>query len=131
MLARFNDAIKTEKPTHTIVFGGTNDLWFGLNNELIISNIYAVCKQAIYNNVIPVVGVLTPSFNLTEINFLDENYFERLLGFRSALIDFCYQKGLQHIDFGMNMNKTHFMEDGVHPNAKGQQVITNTVKQFL
>ena len=30
MLSRFMDAHKSVKPTHTLIFGGTNDLWFGI-----------------------------------------------------------------------------------------------------
>ena len=37
MLSRFDAILDLHKPTHVIITGGTNDLWFGLKDELIIN----------------------------------------------------------------------------------------------
>lgn len=131
MLARFNEAILSHKPTHTIILGGTNDLWFGLKDEVIIANIYVMCKQAVYNNILPIVGIPTPCFNLNELNFVREDYAECIRSFRNILIDFCNYKELRYIDFGTNLESIHFMHDGVHPNSEGNQVMKENLKNYL
>ena len=41
MLARCEKLLLEHQPSHLIIFGGTNDLWFGLKDEFILSNIHA------------------------------------------------------------------------------------------
>ena len=131
MLARCERLLVSHKPTHLIILGGTNDLWFGLSNELIIANIYAMIKQAIYNNTIPIVGIPTTIVNAKERNFTKENYLERITKFQDLLSAFCLVDNQQVISFSENMTKDHFLEDGLHPNKAGQMVIKNTVLKVL
>ena len=123
MLSRFEQILLKHEPTHILITGGTNDLWFGLKDELIISNIFAMCRQAKHNKIIPIVGIITPSFSLNELNFIGEDYAECIRSFQNILIRFCDDKALDYIDFSVNMQKEHFMEDGLHPNIKGQQLM--------
>lgn len=131
MLSRFLQAHEIVKPTHTLIFGGTNDLWFGLNDAYIISNIYAMCKQAIYLKSIPVVGIPTPSYNLHELNFAGDNYSECIRRFQQILINHCLDKDLNFIDFSEVMGQDCFMEDGIHYNETGHKVMMNHVEQKL
>lgn len=128
MLSRLMNALSDVKPTHTLIFGGTNDLWFGLKSEFIISNIYAMTKQAIFAKSIPVIGVPTPSFDLAELNFVGENYSERLRGFNQTLIKHCLNKDNHYIDFTKYMTEEHFMDDGIHYNEKGHNELMNCVQ---
>ena len=127
MLSRLMSAIKELKPTHCLIFGGTNDLWFGLNDEFIISNIYALCKQAQYFNVIPLVGIPTPCYNHNELNVIGENYSERIKKFQDVLIQFCSTKEIKYIDFNEGINQEFFMDDGIHYNEKGHVFMMNLV----
>ena len=68
MLARCERLLLKHQPTHIIIFGGTNDLWFGLKDEFILSNIHAMRRQSKYHNIESIVGIPTPSVNLNELN---------------------------------------------------------------
>lgn len=127
IFSRFIPLIKDFKPTHVLIYGGTNDLWFGLKNEFIISNIYAMCKQALHYNVYPLVGIPTPCFNFEELNVIEENYQERINQFQDNLIEFCSSKDITYIDFNEGILNAYFMEDGIHYNQKGHVFIKNKV----
>lgn len=131
MLSRFNTIISEHLPTHIIIFGGTNDLWFGLKDELIVSNIFAMCRQAKHNNMVPIVGITTPCFNLNELNFVGEDYAECIRSFQNILIDFCNLKDIEYINFGFNLEAIHFMDDGLHINEKGQIVMKENAKDVF
>ncbi|WP_339916423.1 GDSL-type esterase/lipase family protein [Yeosuana marina] len=131
MLARLMNALNDFKPTHTLIFGGTNDLWFGLKDEFIVSNIYAMTKQAIYANSIPIIGIPTPSFNLNEVNFISEDYSECIRSFQQVLINHCKNKENYFIDFSKNLDKDCFMNDGIHYNDKGHYEIMKMCSHFF
>ncbi len=131
MLSRCEKLLHEHEPTHLLILGGTNDLWFGLKDELIMSNIYAMLAQARHCEILPFVGVLTPSFNLNQKNMVHENYSECIRGFRNNLIGFCVDRELSYIDFSIGMQSNHFLEDGLHPNESGQLVmLKNTTKMM-
>ncbi|GGK16845.1 arylesterase [Yeosuana aromativorans] len=131
MLSRFMNKLIEVKPTHTLIFGGTNDLWFGLKDEHIISNIYAMTKQAVYANSIPIIGIPTPSFNLNELNFVGEDYSECIRSFQQILINHCINKDTHYIHFSKSMTQDCFMDDGIHYNAHGHQVMASLVQDKL
>ncbi len=131
MLSRFSEEIKNKKPTHTLIFGGTNDLSFGLTNQFIISNIYAMCKQALYFNVLPIIVIPTPCLNLNEHNFIGENYSERILKFQEVLMQFCSGKDINYVNFCNDLDSDCFMNDGMHYNMKGHKTIANHFREKL
>ena len=131
MLARCERLLLKHQPTHMIIFGGTNDLWFGLKDEFILSNIHAMRRQSKYHNIESIVGIPTPSVNLYELNLLHENYSECIRSFRSSLISYCEDDNQSYIDFGQSMRPEHFLDDGIHPNENGQKVMVKNVKQQL
>lgn len=131
MLSRFEQILIKQNPTHVIITGGTNDLWFGLKDELIISNIHAMARLAKHNNIESIIGIPTPFFNLNELNFVQENFSECIRSFKRTLVDYCNQKEIPFIDFSVNLNQSHFMDDGLHPNTEGQKIMTENAKHVL
>jgi len=131
MLGRLMIALNEFKPTHTLIFGGTNDLWFGLKDEFIVSNLYAMCKQAKYANSIPIIGVPTPSYNINELNFAGKDYAECIRSFQTILLNHCLETNTECINFSKNMMEDCFMEDGIHYNEKGHVVMMNSVKEKM
>ncbi len=131
MLSRFEHLIETHNPTHAIITGGTNDLWFGLKDEQIISNIYAMVQLAKHKEVKSIIGIPTPFFNLNELNFVQENFSECIRSFKNTLIGFCTSEGFSYIEFSNNLFQGHFLEDGLHPNHKGHKIMFNNVKKIL
>lgn len=131
MLSRCERLLIEHKPTHIIIFGGTNDLWFGLKDEYILANIHAMSRQARYHNVISFIGIPTPSININEVNMVHENYSECIRSFKNALIAYCKNDDKAFIDFSIGIEDQHFLEDGLHPNEKGQQLMMTNVKRVL
>ena len=131
MLSRFEGELIKYNPTHVIIMGGTNDLWFGLKDELIISNIHAMARLAKHNSIEVIIGIPTPYFILNELNFVQENFSECIRSFKRTLVDYCNLKELPLIDFSTNLNQSHFMEDGLHPNIEGQKLMMKNAKLKL
>jgi len=131
MLGRCERLLIEHAPTHMIVLGGTNDLWFGLNDELIISNIHAISRQAKFHSVESIIGILPPSINLNVLNFIEENYSECIRSFQNALIDYSIEDERPYINFSLNMNTDHFLDDGVHPNQAGQIIMKDNAKRSI
>lgn len=125
MLSRFEQIIINHNPTHVIIAGGTNDLWFGLQDELIIANIHAMVRLARHNEIESIVGIPTAFFNLNELYFVQENFSECLRSFKTTLMDYCVKKEQLFIDFSLNLNIDCFLEDGLHPNDEGHKVMGN------
>ena len=131
MLARCERLLIEHRPTHLIILGGTNDLWFGLSNELLISNIHAILKQARFYNIEPVIGIPPSTLNDNEENFLNENYKQRISNFQDLLAAYCVTKEYHSIPFYINMTDDHYLDDGLHPNEKGQIIMKEQVLRIL
>lgn len=127
MLARCEKLVTKHKPSHIIILGGTNDLWYGLKDEFIISNIQAMSRHAMHYSVEVFIGLPTISYNLNELNFVQENYSECIRSFRTSLRYYCESQDKRFIDFTTNMNVEHFLDDGLHPNELGQLVIVKNI----
>lgn len=131
MLARCERLLLKHKPTDIIIFGGTNDLWFGLRDEFILSNIHAMQRQAMHYSVHSIIGIPTPSVDLNELNMVHENYSECIRSYKNNLITYCDEDYQAYVDFGQLMSLEHFFKDGIHPNKNGHKVMMNNVKQLL
>lgn len=131
MLARCERLILSEQPSHMIILGGTNDLWFGLNDELILSNIHAMSRCCKHYDIAPILGIITPSVNLNEMNLVGENYSECIRSFRNSLLRYCRDDEQTYIDFGQGLTFAHFKEDGIHPNKKGQMVMKENARTVI
>lgn len=131
MLSRFDNCLNRHTPTYVIITGGTNDLWFGLKDELIIANIFTMARQAKFQGVIPIVGVPPATINLNELNFIGEDYAECIRSFQNTLLNFCNEKEIVSIDFSKEMNASHYMDDGLHINEAGQKIMMTNAKQLF
>ena len=131
MLSRFGQVIEIYNPTQVVITGGTNDLWFGLKDEHIISNIHAMARLAKHHDIETIIGIPTPFFNLNELNFVQENYSECIRSYKRMLIDYCTEKEFTYIEFSKDLVREHFFEDGLHPNEKGQKIMMMNAKQVL
>ena len=131
MLARCERLLIEHKPSDLLILGGTNDLWFGHKDEMIMSNIHAIRRQARYHNIIPIVGIPTPSMSINDLNLVHENYSECIRSFQNALINYCNDDDQDIIDFSLKMKAEHFLDDGIHPNEEGQKIMMQNVYNHL
>ena len=60
LLGRFYHDVVRHQPDLVIILGGTNDLWWDLEINLIQANIFAMACQAQFHNITPIVGFPLP-----------------------------------------------------------------------
>jgi len=138
MLARFQMDVLSEKPTHLIIMGGTNDLSFGLSPKLILSNYHSMLRQARRAGIQTIIGLPTVVFY---DGFIDEEnpllftplkeLSEQIDAFRKQLILYAKDQDLPIIDFSKNMTPKQFLADGVHPNEAGNLTMMKNAKTVL
>ena len=136
MLARFHPMVIAHNPTHVIIMGGTNDLASNLSQELILSNIITMARQARHFGIIPIIGIPTPIilnnvYIPSEIFLPAQDMHRELIKLRANLMLLAEEKGIPIIDFTHKMHVGLFLEDGVHPNELGQRLMKEYAKKVL
>ncbi|MCP4221582.1 MAG: hypothetical protein GY765_43560 [bacterium] len=135
MLARFHHMALAHQPTHIIITGGTNDLWFTLSNQQIISNILAMTRHARHNNIESIIGIPTPFYCRdtpgTAAYAENKDFEKRLRLFSEALTAFAESDERKYIDFSRNMTPDLFLEDGLHPDENGHIVMKENAEIVL
>jgi len=136
MLSRFYRDVVEHAPSHLLFMGGTNDLYHGLTDQQIFSNIHAISRQAKFYDIKIIIGMPTPVIfqNIEYPNslFLNEVQLkDRVDSYRTLLKRYAIADSKPYLDFGANMQGSHFLEDGVHPNEAGQVIMAQTVTEKL
>lgn len=131
MLGRCESLLKEHQPSNLLVMGGTNDVLFGLKDELIISNLHAMSRYARYYQAECIIGIPTPILDEKNLNFLGENVQKRMENYQEALRNYCDEDGKNVIDFSVNMTAKHYLDDGVHLNEIGHRQMKNMARAFF
>ena len=136
MLSRFHPMVINENPSHVIIMGGTNDCSFNLPVDTIISNIMAMTKMARHHGIVSIIGLPTKCFVDMDVDFNDlfisyQAFAERLESYRMKLKKMSELKDLMVIDFSYGLTKAHYLDDGVHPNEAGHQLMYKNVVNNL
>jgi len=135
MMARMQRILIEEKPDVIIILGGTNDLFFGLDEKFIISNIMAMSRHAKHSEVKTIIGIPPPYYPPLESEkfpFLTpEEYAQKIEKFQRELKAFSSMDDQMIIDFSCNMIKDLFLDDGLHPNSKGHAAMKENAVQVL
>ncbi|MBU1011487.1 MAG: arylesterase [Bacteroidetes bacterium] len=136
MLARFHEMVIVHKPNYVIILGGTNDIWFNIHDHQIISNILAMTRLARHYKIQSIIGIPTP-FYLPQADegshfFMDlKGMYLRLREYIQTLKRFALDDNQPIIDFSLNMHAGLFLEDGLHPNKEGHQIMAINAKESL
>ena len=145
LLARFYPDVVRHKPDMVLIMGGTNDLWWDLDVNLIQANIFAMTCQAEYHNIVPVVGLPLPLCieNARQQNMMApiggwENCVQKLDRLVGALASSAAESDIASLDFyhlfldakGSVQGK-YFLEDGLHPNKDGHLLMASRAAELL
>lgn len=145
MLSRLSCEVIPQQPAIVILMGGTNDLWWNLELNLIQSNLRAMVSQVRYHGITPVLGLPLP---IWIEKAKAQEWGAPLKGYvhLSAQIDKLAQSLKSHADqwevpvldfhnMFLNdegiVNKSLFLEDGVHPSQVGHRVMGIYAAKFL
>ncbi len=134
MVGRFYQDVIGYQPTHVVIMGGYNDLWWGMPVNAILANIYSMAKQALHHRITPVIGIPIPIY----MKGLDHDIiWEPIAGYPvlqskfsqlvNELKNMAEKNRWHYFDFYslyMNENKVinqqYFLDtDGLHPNEEG------------
>ncbi|MCK8060256.1 MULTISPECIES: GDSL-type esterase/lipase family protein [unclassified Fusibacter] len=136
MLARFYHDVVSEKPSHVLIMGGTNDLFFDISFRQIIYNIFAMTRQAKFNGIEVIIGI--PPMSYADLDSSDESiiasdrkHSKRVEDYRRLLMEYCTQDERSFIDFNEFLTPDDFIADKLHPNEAGQLLMRDSVIKGL
>ena len=145
LLGRFYPDVVRYQPEMVVILRGTNDLWWDLDINLILANIFAMTSQAQYRNIVPVVGLPLP-LHLESIRH--QNMMAPIAGWDkcihklSELVDAlalaakgsdiaCLDFYHPFLDKNENVQGKFFLEDGLHPNNQGHRLMAEKLVELL
>ena len=145
LLSRFYQDVVRYQPEMVVILGGTNDLWWDLDINLILANIFAMACQARYRNVVPIVGLPMP---LCMENVRHQNMMAPIAGWDkclnklSELVDAlalaakesdiaCLDLYHPFLDVNGIAQQKYFLEDGLHPNKRGHLLMAEKMVDLL
>lgn len=145
LLGRFYPDVVQHKPEMALIMGGTNDLWWDLDINLIQANIFAMTCQAEFHNIVPVVGLPLPLYmeNILQQKMMApvggwENCVRKLDQLVEALATSAGESDIACLDFYHlflddkgDVQEKYFLEDGLHPNKDGHRIMAARAVELL
>ena len=120
MLGRFTSEVVAEKPTHTIIMGGSNDAFMSASYETVQDNVWRMVLQAREKAIKPILGLPPLCLHSREEALLTE--------YRREMQKIAEEERLPVIDFytafrekGSDARK--YLPDGVHPSLEGYRLM--------
>ena len=136
MLARLKTMAIDYKPSHIMITGGTNDLWLGVAMANILANILAMKRLNLYHKIETIIGLPTPFYppddDYANPVFTDNNTLaQQIQIYRHSLRNFCAKAPTPFIDFASGFSQELMLADGLHPNAKGHELMKDNALTLL
>ncbi|KLU65480.1 esterase TesA precursor [Desulfosporosinus acididurans] len=129
MLERFERDVLTYMPTHVIVLGGANDAYEEISLKQVSENFRRMIELSKKKNIIPILGLPTPSLLPEEERFLED--------YRKWLIEYAAKESILMIDFyspfRLRINAGQAAElfvDEVHPSKMGYAFMGEIASQI-
>ncbi|HKY63024.1 MAG TPA: GDSL-type esterase/lipase family protein [bacterium] len=130
MLRRVTIDVLDLKPEFCIVFGGANDVYQGVDLELMQSNLLKLLELLDEHEIRPILALPPP---------LEDEVYEKILGkFRRWLKARAKEQKIPVIDFHAafidpkkKKPTAAFYEDGIHPSSKGYQAMAKAAVKVL
>ena len=145
LLGRFYHDVVRHQPDLVIILGGTNDLWWDLEVNLIQANIFAMACQAQFHNITPIVGLPLPLLveNIQHQEMMApiagwQKCVHKLSALAAALTASARESDIACLDFyhaflgknGEALGK-YYLEDGLHPNKQGHLLMAEKAGELL
>ena len=150
MLARFHSEVVVRQPAFAFIMGGTNDLWWGLDINAILANLFSMVVQARHCKIAPVMALPLPVHaGLASQNDFSppwdgyDRFTRQLERLTEKITRYAHESEVVLVDlyrpFFSDEGGVHgelFLADGLHPNGKGHQTVATTIgrtfsQQFL
>ena len=145
LLGRFYHDVVQHQPDLVVILGGTNDLWWDLEINLIQANIFAMACQAQFHKITPIVGLPLPLLleNIRHQEMMApiagwQQCVRKLFDLVAALTASARQSDIACLDFyhpflGKNGETVakYYLEDGLHPNKLGHRLMAEVAGDLL
>jgi lysophospholipase L1-like esterase len=145
LLSRFYQDVVQHQPELVLILGGTNDLWWDLDINLILANVFAMACQAQYRNIVPIVGLPLPLYmdNIRQQTMMApiagwDKCLNKLSELVNALSVAAEESDIVCLDFyhpfigtNGNIQGKYFLEDGLHPNKQGHLLMAEKMVELL
>ena len=145
LLGRFYEDVVRHRPDVVLILGGTNDLWWDLDINLIQANIFTMACQAQYHNIAPIVGLPLPLCmdNIQHQEMMApiagwEKSVHKLAELTKALAISAKESDIVCLDFYHpffdaqgRVRANCFLEDGLHPNKEGHRLMAEKMVELL
>lgn len=130
MLRRVTVDVLDLKPEYCILFGGANDVYQGVDVDLMQSNLLKLLELLEEHEIQPILALPPP---------LEDEVYEKILGkFRRWIKARAKERKIPVIDFfaafidpKKKKPTPAFYEDGVHPSSKGYQAMAKAAVKIL
>lgn len=141
MLSRFYPEVAAKKPAFAFIMGGTNDLWWGVEVNIILANIFSIVVQARHHGIAPVIGLplpvdadaarrndFSPPWEGYEklVEKMDELVEKLILHAKDSEVAVIDLHGPFLIDRRV-ARQDLFLPDGLHPNRTGHLCISRAI----
>ncbi|MFY4776605.1 GDSL-type esterase/lipase family protein [Metabacillus sp. RGM 3146] len=146
MLARFYHDVLTNIPTHVIICAGGNDLWWNVEVNSILANLYSMVKQAYHHKIVPILAI-QPTIHA---EFVDrETVWEPIAGYQhlqensnelaNKIMSMAKNNHFHLVDFRVPflnqqnepIGKYYEGTDGIHPNELGHIALAKQASQTI
>ena len=135
LLSRFYEDVVSREPMAVILMAGTNDFWWDLPVNAVLSNLHSMAYQAKHHDIAPVFGLPLPfdadAAKMQPFSPPEAGYGQlqaKLDSLAARLKTTAGESEIPVLDFyglfrdGNGRVKTdYFLEDGVHPNKPGHR----------
>ena len=145
LLARFHQDVVQNQPELVVILGGTNDLWWDLDINLILANIFAMTSQAKFRNIVPIVGLPLPMHmeSIRHQNMMApiagwDKCLNKLSELADALVAAAKENDIACLDFyhpfldnNEKVRRKFYLEDGLHLNKQGHLLMAEKMVELL
>jgi lysophospholipase L1-like esterase len=134
-----------KKPDAVLIMGGSNDLWWDLEINSILANLFAMACQAQYYEIAPVIGLPLPLYleNVKKTEMMEPlGGFEKCVNQLNRLVSEitnaaekseipCLDYYHLFLDQQGRVQGQYFLEDGLHANKEGHRLMAEeAAEQF-
>ena len=137
MLSRFFAQVVDAGPTWVFIMGGTNDLWWGWDPQIVLGNLFSMVFQARHHGIAVVLASPPPihvaaarngEFSPPHGGY--DRFVERMDRLVDALVRHAGESDVALVDLHRpflsaagGVQDDLFLSDGLHPNAAGHRAI--------
>ena len=145
LLGRFYHDVVHQQADLVVILGGTNDLWWNLEVNIIQANVFAMACQAQHHQIAPLIGLPLP-FNMEAVQRQDmmapiggwKTCAQKLFELVQALKTSAQESDIPCLDFyhlffdgSGNLQEKYFLEDGLHPNKEGHRLMAEKMLELM